>query len=154
MSIAIAMQSKPGPMLAIEAGTLILIHARISDSRDYPRFLLPGTWDRPDYPTVSQLQDLSECARVSVELDGRFDVFQRRVRVLEARAGQHHDRDGVLLDLAVADQPEQQGQRSRRRRLGEQALAVGEADLGGKDLGVGDGGDRAARLVETGRAHV
>src|SRR5207247_5835362 len=121
MSIAIAMQSKPGPMLAIEAGTLILISA-----------------------APSQLQDLSECARVSVQFYRRFYVFQRRVRIFEAGPGQNDHRRRVLLDLALADEPEQQRQRGGRSRLGEQPLAAGQADLGGKGLGVRDGGARAA----------
>jgi hypothetical protein len=38
---------------------------------------------RPDELGCSQLQDLSECARVSVQLNGRLDVFQRGVWVFE-----------------------------------------------------------------------
>src|SRR5207249_7418358 len=44
-----------------------------------------------DFDPQLQLQDLSECAGVSVQLYGRFDVFQRRVGVLEAGARQHDD---------------------------------------------------------------
>src|SRR4030081_1242576 len=110
------MQSKPGPMLAIEAGTLIRISL--------------------------QLQDLSECARVAVKFDGRLDVFERRIRVFESRAGQDHHYGRILFNLSIADESEQQGKGRRRRGLGEKALAVGEPDLGGEDLDVGNSGDQ------------
>src|SRR5712691_8730927 len=119
------MQSKPGPMFAIEAGTLTLTRAaNHSDSRDYRTFSGSTVADSPDYRQVSQLQDLSECAGVSVQLDWRFDVFQRRVGVFEPGTGQHHDRDRILVDLAVADQAEQERERRRRRGLREEALAA------------------------------
>src|SRR5450759_5089681 len=98
------MQSKPGPMLAIEAGTLTRM----------------ATVSRP----ALQFQDLSECAGIAVELDGRLDIFERRVRILEARAGQHDDRRRVLVDLSVADQPEEERERGGRGRLREQAFAA------------------------------
>src|ERR1700716_1208858 len=103
------MQSKPGPMLAIEAGTLTLIwclgagasapQAPCRLGRDGARRLGDGTL---------QLQDLSECARISVQLDGRLDVLERGVGVLEPRAGQDDDHCRVLVDLAFADEGEQQ----------------------------------------------
>src|SRR5260370_18329083 len=104
-----AMQSKPGPMFAIDAGTFTRM--------------------------TSQLQDLSECAGVSVELDGRFDVLQRGVGVLEARTGQDDHRRRVLLDLAVPPQPEEAGERSRPCRLGPQPVAACQPPLAGARLG-------------------
>src|SRR2546423_801337 len=112
--MAIAMQSKPGPMFAIEAGTLI---------RTYPSSALrappPNEWRGVLF---SQLQDLSDCAGISVQLNGRFNVFQRRVGIFEPGTGQHHDCDGVLLDFSLAHQAKEQCQRSRRRRLSEQSF--------------------------------
>src|ERR1700693_2988064 len=98
------MQSKPGPILAIEAGTLTRITV----------FAL-------------QLQDLSEYARIAVELDWRLDILQRRGRGLEPGAGQDDHRRRVLLDLALANQPEQQRERGSRRGLREEALSAGQS---------------------------
>ena len=58
---------------AIEAGTLI---------RTGPSGAVCATPpDEVGGVLFSQLQDLSDCAGISVQLNGRFDIFQRRVRV-------------------------------------------------------------------------
>src|ERR1700688_2901605 len=116
-------------MLAIEAGTLM----RTTGS-----------------PLSSQLQDLSEWARVAVELDRRFYVLERRVRVLEARSGEDHDRGGVHFDLALADQPVEERERGGRSRLGKEALAARQLDLGGQDFGIADGCDHSAGIIARG----
>src|SRR5215831_2518975 len=100
------MQSKPGPMLAIDAGTLILIAgAPMPDCPDKPGLSAVSSTDCPDNPKCSQLQDLSECARVSVHFYRRFYVFQCCVGVFEPRAREHHHHGRILLDAALLDEP-------------------------------------------------
>src|SRR5438093_13619884 len=112
------MQSKPGPIFAMEAGTFIRTsrsggpHPPPSGDPHAVGAGSPAGMGKSHWPTLwggpcfSQLQDLSECAGVSVQFDGRFHIFQRRLRVFEAGTGQDDDRDGVAVDLAIADEAE------------------------------------------------
>src|SRR5690348_6052052 len=99
-----AMQSKPGPMLAIDPGTRTRTKST-SDCR------------RAGVKSASQLQDVSECTGIAIELNRWFDILQGRIRILEPRTREHDHRGRVLFDLSLHHQAEQQRQRRRRRGL-------------------------------------
>src|ERR1700687_617692 len=102
--MAIAMQSKPGPMLAMEPGT------RTRTSR---ALAWRGEHSSARSTARSQLQNLSECTGITIEFDRRFDILQRGVRIFEAGPGQHDDGRRVLFDLPFHHEPDQQSQRRR-----------------------------------------
>ena len=105
----------PGPRLADEAGT------RTSRRR----------FTRAPPPRRASMSG-------SQGTTGRRAV-DRRLRVLQPVAGEHAD------DAALGAVLEQPGDRGRRRRLAEHALARAEQRVGVEDLVVGDRADLAAR---------
>src|ERR1044072_3715350 len=75
------------------------------------RMLAAWTIGRAARRRFSQLQDLSDCAGIAVQLNGRFDVFQRRVGAFQPGTGENADGDAVSVDLSVPHQSVQERQR-------------------------------------------
>src|SRR5437660_1721541 len=115
-STAMASTSKPGPRLATEAGTLILID--------------------PPAAGPSQLECLGQRPGVPLQLHRRRDVAERGLGVLEAIPRQHHHRGRVPLDPALPDQADQERERGAGGGFGEESLGGGQLNLGAQDLGV------------------
>src|SRR5919199_618670 len=88
-STAIASTSKPGPRLAMEAGTLTFM----APSSPFPprEAGFAGTPEGGGRVEGSQLESLGERARIAVQLHGRRYVAERSVRVLQPAASQDDD---------------------------------------------------------------
>src|SRR5881396_3044397 len=95
---------------------------------------IPSPWRTTYFIALVQLQHGGQSGEVGGNGERGLGVGDRRVGVLESVPGQGEHEDVARPQAPARPEPERPGERDRRGRLGEHALAAREETVRGQDV--------------------